>query len=95
MASGLSAPRAIVAVMGEEISVGDRIEWCSDIDGGPVEPGDPEARTYFGIVASVHRDDADRVVAYLVRCRGGVSGTYLSTVLPEHRPAPVQPPADQ
>ncbi|WP_146102306.1 hypothetical protein [Nocardia nova] len=72
-------------------AVGDRIEWCGDIDGRPIEPGDPAARTYTGIVDSVHRhpDDADRIVAYLVRCRGGVSGTYLATVLLEHRPAVV------
>ncbi|MDR7170487.1 hypothetical protein J2W56_004238 [Nocardia kruczakiae] len=78
--------------MGEDIAVGDRIEWCSDIDGRPVEPGDPEARTYTGTVDSVHRhpDDASRVVAYLVHCRGGVSGTYLATVLPEHRPTPIE-----
>lgn len=76
--------------MGEEIAEGDRIEWCSDIDGRPVEPGDPEARTYTGTVASVQRHSDDgRVVAYLVRCRGGVSGTYISTVLPEHRPTVV------
>ncbi|OXR40269.1 hypothetical protein B7C42_07694 [Nocardia cerradoensis] len=76
--------------MGEEIAVGDQIEWYSDIDGRPVEPDDPEARTYTGIVDSVHRHrDDSRVVAYLVRCRGGVSGTYLSTVLPEHRPSVV------
>jgi hypothetical protein len=83
--------------MGEEISVGGRIEWCSDIDGRPVEPDDPEARTYTGVVDSVHRhrDDADRVVAYIVRCRGGVSGTYLSTVLPEHRPTAAQPSPDK
>jgi hypothetical protein len=49
--------------VGEEIAVGDRIEWCSDIDGRPIEPGDPEARTYTGTVDSVHRHlgDADRI----------------------------------
>ncbi|MBF6149619.1 hypothetical protein [Nocardia nova] len=77
--------------MGEQIAVGDRIEWCGDIDGRPIEPGAPEARTYTGVVDSVHRHlgDADRIVAYLVRCRGGVSGTHLATVLPEHRMAVV------
>ncbi|PPJ01235.1 hypothetical protein C5E51_34545 [Nocardia nova] len=71
---------------------GRRSHRCSDIDGRPVEPGDPEARTHTGIVDSVHRhrDDSSRVVAYLVRCRGGVSGTYFSTVLPEHRPTVVE-----
>ncbi|MGW0359245.1 hypothetical protein ACWDXV_34075 [Nocardia nova] len=78
--------------MGEEIAVGDRIEWCSDLDGRVVEPGDPEARTCMGTVDSVHRhpDDDSRVVAYIVTCRGEVSGTYLATVLPEHRPTVVE-----
>ncbi|MFI7188099.1 hypothetical protein ACIBQ0_00055 [Nocardia nova] len=77
--------------MGEQIAVGDRIEWCGDIDGRPVEPGDPEAGRYTGTVVSVHRHlgDADRIVAYLVRCRGGVRGIHLATVLPEHRMAVV------
>ncbi|MDR7170476.1 hypothetical protein J2W56_004227 [Nocardia kruczakiae] len=54
--------------------------------------GDPEARTRTGVVDSVHLhpDDDSRVVAYLVTCRGGVSGTYLATVLPEHRPTVVE-----
>lgn len=79
--------------MGEEIAVGDRIEWCSDLDGRAIEPGDPEAaRTRTGVVDSVHRhpDDDSQVVAYIVTCSGGVSGTYLATVLPEHRPTVVE-----
>ncbi len=45
--------------MGEVFAVGDRIEWWSDIDGGPAEPGDPGAKKHTGTVASVHRNPND------------------------------------
>lgn len=75
--------------MGEVFAVGDRIEWWSDIDGGPAEPGDLAARKNIGTVASVHRspNDDTQVVAYLVTCRSRVAGTYTTTVRPDlHRP---------
>ena len=75
--------------MGEVFAVGDRIEWWSDIDGGPAEPGDPAAKKRTGTVASVHHhpDDDTQVVAYLVTSRSGVAGMYTTTVRPDlHRP---------
>lgn len=75
--------------MGEVFAVGDRIEWWSDNDGGPAEPGNPAAKKHTGTVASVHRNlnDDTQVVAYLVTSRSRVAGTYTTTVRPDlHRP---------
>lgn len=45
--------------MGEEFTVGDRIEWWSDNDGSPAEPGDPDPKKHTETVASVHRHPDD------------------------------------
>lgn len=49
----------IVTGMGEEFTVGDRIEWWSDNDGSPAEPGDPDPKKHTETVASVHRHPDD------------------------------------
>ncbi|WP_433635650.1 hypothetical protein [Nocardia sp. CA-120079] len=66
-----------------EFAPGDAVVWWADRDGRGLEPDHPDAIRRTGVVDSVHRHDG-RVVAYLVACRGGVSGTYITTVRPDH-----------
>lgn len=68
-----------------EFRRGDRVRWWADRDGRALDPGHPNAIERTGTMDTVCRNPADdsQVVAYLVTCRGGVSGTYLLTVRPD------------
>lgn len=82
--------------MAEEFEVGEQIVWWSDGHNGAGAPDDPDAKQRTGTVSSVHRhpEDENQIVAYLVKCRGGISGTYITTVRPElHHPAAADHPA--
>lgn len=69
--------------------VGDEIAWWDDTHGRGIDPDDPAARRYTGVVTAVHPDPADpgRAVAYSVVC-SGLLGEYMSTVRLDlgHRP---------
>jgi hypothetical protein len=71
--------------MCEEYAAGEDITWWTDGHGGGADPGDTGAMRLTGTVASVHRHPSDdtRIAAYLVERRGGVSGTYITTVRPD------------
>lgn len=68
-----------------EFHRGDPVSWWADRHGRALDPGHPDAVQRFGTIDTVCRHPADdsQVVAYLVACRGGVTGTYLLTVRPD------------
>ncbi|WP_147139612.1 hypothetical protein [Nocardia ninae] len=70
-----------------EFHRGDPVTWYADSHGRALDANHPDAVQHTGTIATVCRNPADdsQVVAYLVSCRGGVSGGYLMTVRPEHQ----------
>lgn len=65
---------------------GDSVVWWDDHHGRGLDPGHPDAVRLDGIIDTVCYSpaDPDLIVAYLVARRGGVAGSYLVTVRPDH-----------
>uniref|UniRef100_UPI003F490FB5 hypothetical protein n=1 Tax=Nocardia suismassiliense TaxID=2077092 RepID=UPI003F490FB5 len=70
-----------------EFRRGEPVIWYADSHGRALDPSHPDAVQHTGTIDTVCRHPADdsQFVAYVVACRGGVSGGYLMTVRPEHQ----------
>ena len=80
----------------EDLQAGERVVWWVDGHGRGLAPDHPDARRREGVIDQPipHPLYPSMVIAYSVKCAGGVSGTYLVMLRPDHGHEPKRDAGD-